>query len=105
MRIQYLEVIIVKPTTDVLVRRNQWARDGAKAWNEYLAAPDIAASKTARLRQERLEREAVEKVAAEKTANKRARLLSALKAKRSSKENPEKVAPAQDQSCGDGEPN
>ena len=81
----------MKPTTDVLVRRNQWARDGAKAWDEYLAAPDIVATKTARLRQERLELEAVATVAVEKAANERARLLSVLQAKRSSKKNPEKV--------------
>jgi len=46
----------VKPTTAVLIRRKEWAIDGAKAWEEYLAAPAVVAAKTARLRQERLEK-------------------------------------------------
>jgi len=55
----------VKPTSTVMMKRKEWAADGAKAWDEYLAAPAIAAAKTARLRQARLEREAADKVAAE----------------------------------------
>jgi len=95
-----LEAITVKTTASVLAKRDQWARDAAKAWDEYLAAPDIEAAKTARLRQERLEREqerlereAVEKVAAEKAASERTRVLKkALMAKNSAKKGPEKAA-------------
>jgi hypothetical protein len=86
-----LEETVVKPTNDILVRRAQWAKDGTKAWQEYLAAPDLVATKTARLRQERLEREAVEKVAAEKTLTDRASLANAIKAKRSLKKTTEKL--------------
>ena len=53
------------------------------AWKEYLAAPDIAAAKTARLRQERLEREALQQVASKKELGEAARRLkSALAIKR-----------------------
>lgn len=52
--ISVLEASLVKPTTEVLIRRQQWAIDGAKAWTEYLAAPNVVAAKTARLKQERL---------------------------------------------------
>ena len=55
---------------------------GAKAWEEYLAAPAIVAAKTARLRQERLEKAVGDKVAAEKAASERVRLNSASKAKK-----------------------
>ena len=58
----------MKVTPDVLIKRRQWAADGAAAWNEYLAAPGIAAAKTVRLRQERLERDAaatLEKIASQ----------------------------------------
>ncbi len=58
----------MKPTSAVLNKRKEWAVDGAKAWDEYLAAPAIAAAKTARLRQARLDREAADKIAAEKAA-------------------------------------
>ena len=71
----------MKPTTAVLIRRREWARDGAKAWDEYLAAPAVAAAKTARLRQERLERAVGDKVAAEKAASEHVRLKSAPKTK------------------------
>jgi hypothetical protein len=81
-RFNFLEAIAVKTPASVLAKRDQWARDGAKAWEEYLAAPDIAAAKTARLRQARLERDAAEKVAAEKAESHRVRLLKkALMAK------------------------
>jgi len=73
--IRYFEVIVVKTPASVLAKRDLWARDAAKAWDEYLAAPDITAAKTARLRQARLERDAAGKAAAEKVANDRARLL------------------------------
>ena len=72
----------MKPTTAVLIRRKEWAIDGAKAWEEYLAAPAVVAAKTARLRQERLEKAVGDKVAAEKAASQRARLNSASKAKK-----------------------
>ena len=84
-----LEVIVVKTPASVLAKRNQWARDGAKAWDEYLAAPAIAAAKTARLRQARLERDAAGKAAAEKVANDRTRLLkNALMARKGAKKSP-----------------
>jgi hypothetical protein len=99
-RLKILEAIAVKTSASVLAKRDQWARDGAKAWEEYLAAPDIVAAKTARLRQARLEqeqarleREEAEKVAAEKAASHRARVLKdALMAKSSSRKSPEKAA-------------
>jgi hypothetical protein len=90
----------VKPTSAVLMKRKEWAADGAKAWDEYLAAPAIAAAKTARLRQARLEKAAADKIAAEKaagkktasektavekTASERARLKSAPKTKEAPK--------------------
>jgi hypothetical protein len=81
----------VKTSASVLAKRDQWARDGAKAWDEYLAAPGIAAAKTARLRQARLERDAAGKVAAEKAESDRVRVLKkALKAKSDSKKSPNK---------------
>ncbi len=64
-----LEANSVRPTTDILNKRKEWAIDGARAWDEYLAAPAVTAAKTARLRQERLEKAAADKVAAEKTAS------------------------------------
>jgi hypothetical protein len=76
----------VKPTTAVLMKRKEWAIDGAKAWDEYLAAPALAAAKTARLKQARLERAvaetvAAEKAASEKVARERVRLKNAPKTK------------------------
>ena len=70
----------MKPTTAVLIRRKEWAIDGAKAWLEYLAAPAVVAAKTARLREERLEKAVGDKVAAEKAASKHVHLKSAPKA-------------------------
>ena len=67
-----LEANSVKPTTDVLNRRKEWAIDGARAWDEYLAAPAVAAAKSARLRQERLEKAAADNVAAQKAASEKA---------------------------------
>ena len=67
-----LEANSVKPTTDVLNRRKEWAIDGARAWDEYLAAPAVAAAKSARLRQERLEKAAADNVAAQKATNEKA---------------------------------
>ena len=72
----------MKPTTAVLIRRKEWARDGAKAWDEYLAAPAVVAAKTARLRQERLEKAAGDKVAAENAAIEHERLINVSKAKK-----------------------
>ena len=69
-----LEAISLKLTTAVLIRRKEWARDGAKAWDEYLAAPAVVAAKTARLRQERLEKAVGDKVAAENAAIEHERL-------------------------------
>ena len=71
----------MKPTAAVLIRRKEWAIDGAKAWDEYLAAPVVAAAKTARLRQARLEKAVDDKVAAEKAASGRVGLKSAPKSK------------------------
>ena len=62
--ISVLEASLVKPTTEVLIRRQQWAIDGAKAWTEYLAAPNVVAAKTARLKQERLRQEGLAREAA-----------------------------------------
>ena len=62
--ISVLEASLVKPTTEVLIRRQQWAIDGAKAWTEYLAAPNVVAAKTARLKQERLKQEGLAREAA-----------------------------------------
>ncbi len=81
-----LEANAVKPTTDMLNRRKEWAIDGARAWDEYLAAPAVAAAKSARLRKARLEKAAADKVAAEKAASEKAaskhvRLESALKSR------------------------
>jgi hypothetical protein len=67
-----LEANSVKPTADVLNRRKEWAIDGARAWDEYLAAPAVAAAKSARLRQERLEKAAADNVAAQKAASEKA---------------------------------
>ena len=79
----------MKPTLDVLRRREEQAIDGAKAWNEYLAAPDIAAAKTTRLRQERLEREALEQIVAKKALSEAAdRLKRSLVAKKSAQKKP-----------------
>ena len=72
----------MKPTNAVLIRRKEWARDGAKAWDEYLAAPALVAAKTARLRQERLEKAVGDKVAAEKAAIEHERLNNVPKAKK-----------------------
>ena len=69
----------MKPTAAVLIKRKEWAIDGAKAWDEYLAAPAVVAVKTARLRQERLEKAVGDKVVAEKAASERVRLNSAPK--------------------------
>ena len=73
----------MKPTTAVLIRRREWARDGAKAWEEYLAAPAVVAAKTARLRQERLEKAVGDKVAAENAAIEHERLKNLPDAKKS----------------------
>jgi len=75
----------LKPTAAVLIRRKEWARDGAKAWHEYLAAPAVVAAKTARLRQERLEKAAGDKVAAENAAIEHERLKNLSNAKKSPK--------------------
>ena len=75
----------MKPTSAVLIRRKEWAIDGARAWDEYLTAPAVVAAKTARLRQERLEKAAGEKLTAEKAASERVRLNGAPKAKKNPK--------------------
>jgi hypothetical protein len=80
-----LEAISLKPTSAVLIKRKEWAIDGAKAWDEYLAARAVVAAKTARLKQERLEKAAGEKVAAEKAVIEGVRLNSAPKAKKNPK--------------------
>jgi hypothetical protein len=74
----------VSSKEELLVKRKAWAVDGAKAWDEYLAAPDIAAAKTARLRQQRLQKEAHEKDASSKALSEAAqRLKKSLAAKKS----------------------
>jgi hypothetical protein len=80
--ISLLEAISLKPTTAVLIRRKEWARDGAKAWDEYLAAPTVVAAKTARLRQERLEKAVGDKVAAETAAIEQERLKNVPRAEK-----------------------
>ena len=75
----------MKPTTALLIRRKEWARDGAKAWDEYLAAPAVVAVKTARLRQERVEKAVGDKVAAENAAIEHERLKNLPNAKKSPK--------------------